>query len=185
MDELIDIVTESGEPTGRSALKSEAHQNGWFHNTVHVWFYNDKGEVLLSQRAASKVIHPMLWDVSVAGHIDAGEAIRTAAIREAHEETSLYIAEEDLQPIGIFKHQTVYNGGDIKDYEFHHSFILKISSKAEELTPQEGEVEGFKFVSAEEFLDLLKNSEHNSHFIASNATYYEFVLESIQNAIKK
>lgn len=184
MDELIDIVSETGELTGRTALKSDAHKNGWFHNTVHVWFYNHQGEVLLSQRAASKVIHPLLWDVSVAGHIDAGEPIRRAAVREAFEETCLYIAEEDLQPIGIFKHQTIYDDGKIKDYEFHHSFILKINAKVEELTPQEGEVEGFKFVSADEFLELLSNSAQNSHFIASNASYYEFVLDSVQKAIK-
>ena len=184
MDELIDIVNDLGEPTGRIALKSEAHKHGWFHNTVHVWFYNEKGEVLLSQRAATKVIHPLLWDVSVAGHIDAGEPIRTAAVREAYEETSLYIAEEDLQPIGIFKHKTIYDDGKIKDYEFHHSFILRINSTAAELTPQEGEVEAFKFVSKNEFLELLSNSDQNLHFIASNSAYYEFVIESIQKAIK-
>ena len=29
MDEYIDIVTASGDPTGQSALKSEAYKNGW------------------------------------------------------------------------------------------------------------------------------------------------------------
>ena len=36
MDELIDIITSEGKPTGKTALKSEAHKNGWFPATVHI-----------------------------------------------------------------------------------------------------------------------------------------------------
>ena len=43
MDELIDIVDKDGNPTGESALKSEAHKNGWYHNTIHLWLYTTNG----------------------------------------------------------------------------------------------------------------------------------------------
>lgn len=39
MDELIDILTPEGKSTGKTALKSEAHKNGWFHATAHIWFF--------------------------------------------------------------------------------------------------------------------------------------------------
>ncbi len=100
MDEFIDIVTIDGAPTGRSALKSEIHSKGYYHNTAHVWFYNEDGEILLQQRAASKIIFPLLWDVSVAGHIDAGETLKSGAIREIEEEIGLSINENDL-PISV------------------------------------------------------------------------------------
>ena len=45
MEEYIDIVTKEGEPTGKSALKSEIHTKGYYHNTAHVWFYTSKGEI--------------------------------------------------------------------------------------------------------------------------------------------
>ena len=54
MDELIDITTKNGIPTGKTALKSEAHKNGWFHATVHIWLYTNDKKVLLQQRAFTK-----------------------------------------------------------------------------------------------------------------------------------
>ena len=96
-DELIDIVTKSGDPTGQSALKSKIHSKGFYHNTVHIWFYTRDGEILLQQRAATKAIYPLLWDVSVAGHIDAGETIKDGAIREIKEEIGLTISKKKIK----------------------------------------------------------------------------------------
>ena len=102
MEEYIDILTKEGNPTGESAPKSKIHQKGYYHNTAHIWFYTKSGEILLAQRAASKTICPLLWDVSVAGHIDAGETVEVAAIRETKEEIGLDISENDLIKIGVF-----------------------------------------------------------------------------------
>ena len=66
MDELIDILTPEGKPTGRTALKSEAHKNGWFHTTVHIWFFTSDEKILLQKRAMSKKVFPGL-DKSQAG----------------------------------------------------------------------------------------------------------------------
>lgn len=184
MDEWIDIVSENGVPTGKTARKSEAHKNGWFHNTTHVWLYTKQPEIVLSQRASSKSIYPLLWDVSAAGHIDAGEDIVDAAIRETFEETGLRLEAEDLQPIGVYKQMSIYDEGLIKDYEFHHAFIAELKFDIETLIPQPGEVEGFKLVSVKTFETLLENSMDNSHFVPSNNSYYKFVLRSISNAAK-
>lgn len=97
MDETIDIVDKNGLPTGETALKSVIHTKGYLHNTAHIWFYTDEGQILLAQRAASKSIYPLLWDVSVAGHIDAGESIENGAIREIKEEIGLKIKQTDLE----------------------------------------------------------------------------------------
>ena len=96
MEELIDIVDKNGIPTGVSVPKSEIHAKGHLHNTAHVWFYDASGNILLQQRAASKTICPLLWDVSVAGHIDAGETPEQAAVREAKEEIGVDNSEDDL-----------------------------------------------------------------------------------------
>ena len=101
MDEYIDIVTQTGRSTGKVALKSEAHKNGWWHNTIHVWLYTKNGEILLQQRSHKKTIFPLLWDVSAAGHIDAGESFVDAAIRETKEELGLELKPEELKKIII------------------------------------------------------------------------------------
>lgn len=182
MDELIDIVTKTGRPTGHSALKQEIHKKGHYHNTVHIWFYTLKGDILLQQRAASKVICPLLWDVSVAGHIDAGETLKSGAVRETKEEIGLTIAENNLVKIGVFECFKKYNNGII-DNEFHHTFIAELKTGLNQLIPQKEEVEALKLVSTEAFMQLLNNSETNGHFVDSNKKYYEFVLSEIKKML--
>lgn len=181
MDEILDIVDADGNLTGKTALKSEAHKNGLYHNTIHLWLYTGNKKILLQQRSHKKAIYPLLWDVSVAGHIDAGETYTQAAVRETEEEIGLKLKENDLTKIGTHLHKSIYNNGQIKDFEFHQIYIAKLSVNLDELMPQKDEVEAIKLVSYQEFVDLLDNSENNSHFIASNASYYQFVLEKIKN----
>ena len=181
-DEYIDIVTEDGKITGRKTLKSEIHAKGYYHNTAHIWLYTKDGNILLSQRSASKSICPLLWDVSVAGHIDAGELIIHAALREVKEEIGLDLITNDLQKIGIFECFQSYPNG-IKDNEFHHTYIAELKVPLHQLTPQEEEVEAIKLISIESYKELLNNIGNNNHFVASNKPYYEFVLKSIMKEV--
>ncbi|MEY8848611.1 NUDIX domain-containing protein [Psychroserpens sp. XS_ASV72] len=179
MDELIDIVDQNYIPIGISVPKSEIHSKGHLHNTAHVWLYRSDGSILLQQRAASKTICPLLWDVSVAGHVDAGETIENAAIREAKEEIGINISHPNLDKIGVFDCFQSYANG-ITDNEFHHTFICKTTLSIEDFTPQKDEVEDLKFVTLTEFEVLLKHSEENNHFVASNRPYYLNVLKAIK-----
>ena len=183
MDEYIDIVDSEGLPTGKTALKSEAHKQGWYHNTIHLWLYTKHGEILLQQRSHKKAIHPLLWDVSAAGHIDAGESFITAALRETKEEIGLQLQAEDLTKIGVKLHESSYGNGAIKDNEFHQIYTAELKVPLTELVPQEDEVEALKLVTFKEFEALLGHSAKNHHFIASNRAYYIFVLEAIKTQL--
>ena len=178
MDEYIDIVDKNGTFLGKTELKSIIHQKGYYHHTSHVWFYTKNGHVLLSQRSAKKSICPLLWDVSVAGHIDAGETAKQAAIRETKEEIGLDIVENDLKPIGIFPCFQSYENG-VVDNEFHNTFLAELNVPISKLTPQVDEVEALKLVSIETFKKLIENIGENNHFVPSNKAYYETVLEHI------
>lgn len=184
MDEYIDIVDASGKSTGKTALKSEAHKNGWYHNTIHLWLYTKNGEILLQQRSHKKVIHPLLWDVSAAGHVDAGETFLDAAIRETKEELGLNLEHKDLTKIGVELHETSYCNGAIQDNEFHHVYIAELKVDLGNLIPQEDEVEAIKLVDFKSFEKLLLNSESNLHFIPTNKTYYLSVLNVIKDLLK-
>lgn len=181
MDELIDIVTEEGTFTGKSAPKSIIHTKGYYHNTAHIWFYTSNRSVLLAQRSKNKIICPLLWDVSVAGHVDAGESIEQAAIRETKEELGFLIKEKHLQKVGVFNCFQSYPNGII-DNEFHHTFIAKLPVDLSTITYNSEEVESIKLVTIREFKSLLEQSENNGHFIASNRKYYLNILSCIQNA---
>lgn len=180
IDEYIDIVDREGKPTGKIALKSEAHKKGWYHNTVHLWLYTENGDILLQQRSHKKLIYPLLWNVSVAGHIDAGETFTEAVLRETKEEIGLDLLPENLKKIGVFLHESEYANSSIKDYEFHNVYIAMLNVPVKELQPQEDEVEALKLVSTSEFKTLLEAPDNN-HFINTNKAYYYFILDEIIN----
>lgn len=179
-DEYIDILNADGSPTGTRGLKSEIHNKGFYHNTAHVWYYNSEALILLAQRAASKIICPRLWDISVAGHVDSGETITQAVVRETQEEIGIKVPEERLEKIGVYDCFQSYPNGII-DNEFHHTFIAQIDSVLADFNLDKEEVAQVKFVSIPEFKMLLKNSNQNGHFIASNAAYYQDVLKAIES----
>lgn len=183
MDEYIDIVTETGTSTNKTALKSEAHKNGWYHNTIHLWLYTQNGQILLQQRSHKKSIYPLLWDVSVAGHIDAGESFIEAAMRETKEEIGLTLHPDDFEKIGVEKHESSFHNGTIQNNEFHHIYLAELKVNLETLNRQEEEVEALKLVTFNEFLMLLQNSHTNHHFVTSNTAYYKFVITAIKNRL--
>ena len=155
MDELIDILDAEGNFTGKSCLKSIAHQKGYFHATVHVWLYTDDEKILLQKRAPTKKVFPNLWDISVAGHIVSGEAILDAATREVYEEIGLPLKKEDLVKIGTRKHQVSHKNG-IQDNEFHHVFIAKLTVSLDDLKVQQEEVAGLQLFD----LAILKETKN-------------------------
>ncbi|MEP5340245.1 MAG: NUDIX domain-containing protein [Algibacter sp.] len=179
MDEYIDIADKDGNLTGETQLKSIIHKTGLYHHTAHIWFYTKEGEVLLSQRSAKKTICPLMWDVSVAGHVGAGETIESAAIRETKEEIGLFISEKDLIKFDVFDCFQSYESGII-DNEFHNTFICELKTPFSHLTPQIEEVEAIKLVHFKIVELLLMKSETNNHFVASNRDYYKKVLEFIR-----
>ncbi|GAL68968.1 NUDIX hydrolase [Jejuia pallidilutea] len=182
MDEYIDVATKDGALTGRRELKSIIHQKGLYHHTSHVWLYTKKKEILLAQRSAKKAICPLLWDVSVAGHIDAGETPKGAAVREIKEEIGLEIPKEQLKLIGVFNCFQNYDNGLI-DNEFHNTFIAELKVDISELSPQKNEVEALKLVTFNEFETLLNNIGKDNHFVASNKKYYHVVYQKIVDTL--
>ena len=87
--EYIDIFDENNNPTGEVKEKTQAHEDGNFHRTAHIWIMNDKKELLLQKRSTTKKSHPNCWDISGAGHIMAGESVIDGAIRELKEELGI------------------------------------------------------------------------------------------------
>lgn len=176
MDELIDILTADGKPTGKTALKSEAHKNGWFHATVHIWLFTSDEKILLQKRALTKKVFPGLWDISVAGHIAAGETILSSAKREIFEEIGLAIDEKDLIKIGTRIHQVSHANGII-DNEHHHVFIAELQKPISELKMQEEEVAAIQLFD----LSVLKSTKNLENVLLSRFhDYYVFVYDQIK-----
>ncbi len=183
MDELIDILDSEGRFTGRTAMKSLAHENGWYHNTVHIWFYTNDGRVLLQRRGKNKDTHPLLWDVSVAGHVGAGEEIETSAIREVQEEVGVEISKHDLEKIGIFE-SVQKHSNTLIDCEFHHTFLCELKEPFEKLRKQESEVEDLRLISLLRFSEETWGMANLSKYVPHKIDYYAIVIKAIRERLK-
>ena len=105
-DELWQEYSETGEPIGQGRPRSDFEDPGTTAITsricgaVHVWLYRDtpSGRELLFQKRSQSVSHnPRQWDISAAGHINAGESYLDAALRECSEEIGATIAPQELK----------------------------------------------------------------------------------------
>ena len=183
MDELVDILDTDGNITSTTAMKSEAHKNGWFHATVHIWFYTSDGKVLLQQRGKNKTIHPLLWDVSVAGHIGAGEEIELSAIREIEEEIGLTVSKKDLEKIGVFK-SIQKHANTLLDYEFHHTFLCQLNVPLKSLIKQESEVEDLKLIPLVQFSEETLGKTRLKKYVPHSPNYYTTIVKAIKEKLK-
>lgn len=92
-DELLDIVDEHDQVVGqkhRSQVYQEKLPN---FRVVNAFLVNDKNEVWIPRRTATKKLFPLCLDTSVGGHVSAGESYDQAFERELHEELNMEIAE--------------------------------------------------------------------------------------------
>ena len=93
--ELFPLVDEEDRVIG-SAPRPLVHGNNLRHRAVHVLIFNSKGEIFLQKRSEWKDRHPLLWDSSAAGHVEAGEEYDIAAGRELEEELGITTPLERL-----------------------------------------------------------------------------------------
>ena len=182
MDELIEIWDASGTPTGRVALKSEAHKAGWYHPTVHAWFYTPSGNVLLQKRAPEKDTFPGLWDVSVAGHVHADETPMEAVIRETKEEIGLDLKAESLRFIGRFKSEHSHPGG-ILDREFHYVYLSELQVPMQTLRPQKGEVSELELRPLMQFSEEVWGLANPGRYVPHGREYYTTVIRAIKSGL--
>ena len=71
-DELLEIVDEQNTVVA-TALRHDVHKRGLLHRAVYCWVFDPAGQVLVQRRASNKRIGPLLWDISVAEHLDPGK----------------------------------------------------------------------------------------------------------------
>ena len=139
--EYIDIFDENNNPTGEVKEKVQAHEDGNFHRTAHVWIMNDKKELLLQKRSATKKSHPNCWDISGAGHIRVEESVIDGARRELKEELGVEVKEEDLQYIA-----TIKSTKNPKNMEFQYVYLLNCNKEIKEYIFEDKEVSEVKYV---------------------------------------
>ena len=90
VDEKIDVLDARGLMTGEVTWKSEAHRLGLWHRCFHCWIVSPETStggpyLFVQRRATGKETWPDRLDVTVGGHLGAGEEALNG-IREVEEE---------------------------------------------------------------------------------------------------
>lgn len=152
-DELLPLVDVDGRTIG-SARRSQVHRDpSLMHPVVHCLVTDPWDRVLLQLRAKHKDIQPGRWDTSVGGHVEYGETVATAVVREIGEELGVavqpselrflyrYVMRSDVETELVHSFRLVHAGpfrvefGEIDELRFwDHSAIVE-SLGAELLTP--------------------------------------------------
>ncbi len=89
LNEMLPVVDENGNIID-AATRGECHGGSRkLHPVVHLHVFNSKGELYLQKRPDWKDIQPGKWDTAVGGHVDFGENVERALVREVREELGI------------------------------------------------------------------------------------------------
>ena len=93
--EIFDVVDEEDRVI-KQATRHTVHAQRLRHRAVHVFVFNQRGDLFLQKRSRWKDKHPGQWDSSAAGHVNAGDTYADTAPREIREELGI-----DAHPVEI------------------------------------------------------------------------------------
>ncbi len=156
VEEKLDLLDENGRVIGVQS-KNDAHRTGAWHKSVHIYLVNNRKEILLQLRTANKDIYPSVWDISVGGHVDAGEKTSVTASREMEEELGIKAQPEEFEYLTTIKE--VLKTGKYISSEFVDSFLIRKNVTKKDIVMQETEVADFKFVKLETFFKMVKEKD--------------------------
>lgn len=98
-DELLDLVSDDDTVIG-TELRSIIYANNlhWMRG-VCALIINSKGQIWIPRRHPNKKILPLHLDMSVSGHVGAGETYEQALFRETQEEVRMDLAQTPWEKI--------------------------------------------------------------------------------------
>ncbi len=126
-DEIFPLVDADGQVVG-SATRGECHSGSMLlHPVVHLQLFNSQGDIYLQRRPDWKDIQPGKWDTAVGGHVDYGESVEEALVREVREELGIenfepkflsrYVFESSVERELVNTFTTIYDGEIIPSAE--------------------------------------------------------------------
>lgn len=136
------LVDEADRPTG-TMEKIEVHEKALLHRAFSIFIFNNRGEMLLQQRAAKKYHSAHLWTNACCSHPKPGEDTLQAAAKRLQEEMG-FTAE--LKKAFDFIYKAPFDNG-LTEHEFDHVFIGNFNGQ---IIPNPDEVSDYCFMSMEQ-----------------------------------
>ena len=167
--ELLDIVDEYGNKTGEVMERDKVHELNLLHWEISVFLINEKKEVLLQKRAATKKMNPNMWG-SCAGHVDSGEGIEETALRELEEEIGIKFSIDDLH---VLEEMQVTK----KEINSHLTRVYYIYYNGNDFKIQTEELSEVKWFNIDDIINMIKNNDETITFKMDRLYLFEKLKE--------
>lgn len=162
-DELLDVVNDNDEVTGQE-MRSVVHQQGLQHRGVHVFLFNEQGEMLIQKRSADRANSPSLLDCSVSEHVKAGESYLEAAMRGLKEEMGVEGVKLTLRG----KIQMEYGFNDNEISEIYEGSLNGLSVQFDP-----GEIAEINFMSLDDIrTSIIRDKEQYCYWFIELMNWY-------------
>jgi isopentenyl-diphosphate delta-isomerase len=141
--ELLILVDPNDKESGNLSKATCHDGDGILHRAFSLFLFNDRGELLVQQRAAEKRLWPMFWSNTCCSHPRQGESMQVATERRLQQELNTTAA---LEFIYKFEYQARF--GDLgSENELCWVYLGRLDREA---TANDTEIAALRFVSAEE-----------------------------------
>ncbi|ESQ01480.1 isopentenyl-diphosphate Delta-isomerase [Streptomyces sp. CHA1] len=169
---LLELVDEDGNTIG-TAEKLSAHQApGRLHRAFSVFLFDERGRLLLQQRALGKYHSPGVWSNTCCGHPYPGEAPFAAAARRTFEE--LGVSPALLGEAGTVRYNHPDPASGLVEQEYNHLFVGLVRDP---LRPDPEEVGDTVFVTPAELAER--------HEAGPFSAWFMTVLDAARPAIRE
>ncbi len=140
--EYLILVDEQDRQWGKLE-KMLVHELGLLHRAFSVFIFNEKGELLMQQRASEKYHSAGLWTNTCCSHPRWGEEVSAAVERRLQEEMGMSC---DTHFAFSFTYKVKFENG-LTEHEFDHVYI-GVSDAVP--IPEKSEVQNWKYITLTE-----------------------------------
>ncbi len=166
------ILVDTADRELGTMEKMEAHEKAALHRAFSVFIFNDRGELMLQQRAAHKYHSPLLWTNTCCSHQRQGESNIDAGKRRLKEEMGF---EVDLDEKFHFVYKAEFDNG-LTEHELDHVMVGYYNG---EPTINPEEVASWKWIDMEVLQQDMK--DHPQDYTA----WFKIIFDRFVEFLKK
>jgi isopentenyl-diphosphate delta-isomerase len=134
-DTLVELVDAGGVAIGSATVGAAHAAPGQLHRAFSIVLVDDRGQLLLQQRAATKTRFPLRWANACCGHPAPGSDLVAAASRRLSEEIGLDAVA--LRPVGVYVYRALDPVTERVEYEYDHVLVGQVDGRAVRPDPEE------------------------------------------------
>ena len=145
--EIWDAYDRNGNKTGETLIRDEPIPAGRYHLVCEVLVRHVDGSYLCMIRSRQKPNYPLYPECTAGGSVLMGESPLECIRRELREETGIECDEFEQVNVTV---REIYS-------TIFYSYVCTVDWPKDAITMQEGETEGYQWLSEEEFIALLNS----------------------------